>query len=309
MIGGRAVPRRLPIHGDGDPGARGSGAGCLVVGWGAGAYPTAWGGAGACLAAGHGAGRYLGAWRSTGGCLGLWGARARLGMRRSADGWMGSRCGAGGRADVTWRVGRRADVARRAGGHVDVTRRAGGHGGRWCGAGGGAEVRWGTGGRVGACQGGSGRLERSIAGWRYGSLRALVAAYDGGWAGPVRRPSGWIGPRAARGGSASVPGWESVRPLARVSGSRGLRSPARLRSLARVRSLVWAGVVGGGRSLAWSRAAGGGRWASLAVGLNRRWLGPLERLERPGRAPFGGSEAGRVCGVGRIVRDSREGAR
>lgn len=265
MIGGRAVPRRLPIHGHGDPGVRGSGAGCLAVGWGA------------------------GAWRSTGGCLGLWGARGRLGMRRSADGWLGARCGAGGRVDVTWR--------------------AGGHAGRWCGAGGRAEVRWGTGGRVGACQGGSGRLERSIAWWRYGSLRALVAAYDGGWAGPVRRPSGWIGPQAARGGSASAPGWESVRPLAWVSGSRGLRSSARLRSSAWVRSLAWARVVGGGRSPAWARAAGGGRWVSLAVGLDRRWLGPLERLERPGWAPSGGARAGRVCGVGRIVRDSREGAR
>lgn len=270
MIGRRAVPRRLPINGHGDPGARGS-AGCPGERCGAGAYLTAWGDAGTYLAACGGVGAYLGARCGAGRCLGVWGA--------------------GGHADVTWR--------------------ADGHAGARRGAGGSVDARWGAGGRVGACQGGSGRLERSIRGRRYASLRALVAASDEGWARAVRRPSGWIGPRAPRGSSA--PGWESVRSSAWVSGSRGLRSPARVRPSARVR------VVGGGR---WASVVAGAdrwwvsvsarldrRWASVAGGSDRWWLGSLERLERPGRAPSGGSGMGPACGVGRIVRDSREGAR
>ncbi|MBE1586310.1 hypothetical protein H4W80_004568 [Nonomuraea angiospora] len=238
MIGRRAVPRRLPINGRGDTGARGSGAGCLA----------SWGGAG----------RFLGA-------------------RCSGGGWLGARWGAGGHADVAWR----------AGGHA---------GARW-GAGGRVDVRWGAGGRVGACQGSGGRLERSIKRWRCGSLRGLVAAPGDGWAWPVRRASGWIGVRATCGSSASAPVWESVRTSAWASGSRGLRSSARVRLRARV------------SSLARVRAAGGGRWALVTIGLDRRWRGSLERLERPGRAPSGEPGVGRACGAGRIVRDSREGAR
>jgi hypothetical protein len=273
-------------------------------------------------------------------------------------------------------IGRRA-VPRRlpSDGHGDPATHGSGDGRLAAGCGAGRLVAgWGAGGRVRACQGGSGRLERSTEGRRCASLRALLAASGEGWAWAVRRPSGWAGPRAPRGNSASAPAWEptGVSASSWASGSCGMRSPVKVRAagggrwasaaagpdrrwasatagsdcrwasgLRGLRSPVgvreaggrgwalaaagpdgWRASAAAGWDRRWASAVGGldrgwvfaargvnRRWGLAADGAGRWWRGPLKRVDRLGRASSGKPGVGRACGAGRIVRDSREGAR